>query len=76
MEFEENPAVVNSFFVTDLVVDMVYGQITRDCAEPNTFSLKTSVLYTNKGVEGRRYSGSPGYIRGTPVLIGQTETET
>lgn len=25
VEFEENPEVANSFFITDLVVDMVYG---------------------------------------------------
>lgn len=34
------------------------------------------MLYVNKGVEGRVYSGSPGYIRGYPILIGQTEVET
>lgn len=53
---------------------MVYGKLKpKDCATPFTFNLKTSVTYL-QSEKGRVYSGSPGYLRGSPVLIGKTET--
>lgn len=35
----------------------------------HTFNLKTSVTYLESKV-GRKFSGSPGYLRGKPVIIG------
>jgi hypothetical protein len=68
--FEQNPALANSFFITDLIVDVVYGRLTQSCTLSNTFNLKTSVLFLESGASGRVFSGSPGYTRGSPVLIG------
>ena len=41
------------------------------CDEKVTFNLRTSVTYTENAELSRRYSGSPGYLRGSPVMIGK-----
>lgn len=51
---------------------MVYGSIKRDCDEDHTFNIKTSVQYLENR-ESRKLSGSPGYLRGKPVIIGQVD---
>ena len=55
--------------ISDFKVELVYGQIALNCEAPHTFNLKTSVTYL-ENADGRIYSGSPGYLHGSPVLIG------
>ena len=69
--FDQDPETANSYFIKDFKVDVVYGKIELECSESYTFNLKTSVMYLQN--EGDRvFSGSPGYLRGSPVLIGET----
>ena len=69
--FDQDPDTANSYFIKDFKVDVVYGKIELECSESYTFNLKTSVTYLQN--EGDRvFSGSPGYLRGSPVLIGET----
>ena len=62
----------NAFEITDFIVDLIYGELTEACDVMHTFNLKTSVSYLENET-GRSYAGSPGYLRGSPLLIGQTE---
>ena len=64
VEFEKNPDKANSFFIKNLYVDVVYGELALGCDEKVTFNLRTSVTYTENAEQSRRYSGSPGYLRG------------
>ena len=73
--FDQSPSTANQFSIRDFVVDVVYGKLTQDCAKPFTFNLKTSVIYL-QDERGRAYSGSPGYLRGSPILVGKTSTIT
>ena len=71
--FDQDETTANSFLIKDFKVDIIYGEISLDCdaTEKYTFNLKTSVTYLQN--EGDRvYSGSPGYLRGSPVIIGET----
>ena len=63
----------NSFSLKEFEVDLVYGKLTQDCAAPHTFNLQTSLTFL-ENKSSRKLSGSPGYLRGSPVLVGQTET--
>ena len=51
-------------------MDLVYGSLEKKCDEEyvHTFNLKTSVSYL-ESKDGRKFSGSPGYLRGKPVII-------
>ena len=70
--FKQVDEVANSFEITDFIVDVVYGELTEACDVVHTFNLKTSVNYYESET-GWRYSGNPGYLRGSPLLIGKTE---
>ena len=73
VEFEKNADKANSFFIKNLYVDVVYGEIAQLCEEKVTFNLRTSVTYTENAELSRVYSGSPGYLRGSPVMIGKQD---
>ena len=73
------PTVANTFIITDVKVDVVYGTARpevvagerKDYEKPYIFNVKTSLQWfedSNSVV----YSGSPGYIKGQPLLIGTT----
>ena len=47
--FEQNSDEANSFLIKDLIVNTVYGSLTRDCNSDYTFNLKTSVQYLEEG---------------------------
>jgi len=53
---------------------LVYGK-TNAVTPDNENVLKTSLTWLESGA-GRRVSGSPGYSRGKPLLIGQEYTVT
>jgi len=60
----------NEFVISKVKVDIVYGSAPKAVAEkPYIFNLKTSVQYLGSE-QSVRYSGSPGYIKGKPLLIG------
>jgi len=71
--FGDRSVEANSFSINKFEVEVVYGKISLDCATDYHFNLKTSVTYLESS-DGRIYSGSPGYLLGSPVLIGQTDT--
>ena len=50
-------------------MDLVYGQLTLECEELHMFNLQTSLSYF-ENEDSRKLSGSPGYLRGSPVLVG------
>ena len=66
----------NSYQIESFKVDIVYGSLTKDCDDDykHTFNIKTSVTYL-ENVGGRKLSGSPGYLRGKPVIIGDIKKE-
>lgn len=73
--FKQNAA--NSFIIEDFEIDLVYGSLSIDCEVAgvtndyvHTFNIKTSVTYL-ESKSSRKLSGSPGYLRGKPVIIGQ-----
>ena len=55
-------------------MDLVYGSLQNGCDDTyiHTFNVKTSVTYL-EDKDSRKLSGSPGYLRGMPVIIGQVE---
>ena len=61
----------NIFLIEDVKVDIVYGKATSFVTkDPYVFNLKTSVQFVEND-HSLTYSGSPGYIKGNPLLIGQ-----
>lgn len=65
----------NQYIVKDVVVDTVYGTTKTDaCSTPKHYELKTSLTYLQFSQDqqqlSHRYSGSPGYIKGHPIMIG------
>ena len=68
--FQQN--AVNSYTIEEFEVDLVYGSVEKKCTEDHTFNIKTSVTYLENRTS-RRLSGSPGYLRGKPVIVGQVE---
>ena len=64
----------NAYEIVDFNVDIVYGSKEKKCDEEyiHTFNLKTSVTYL-ESKNSRKLSGSPGYLRGEPVIIGNVE---
>ena len=71
--FKQSEAA-NSFVIESFEADLVYGTMEKKCDEEymHTFNIKTSVLYL-ENKDSRKLSGSPGYLRGKPVIIGQVE---
>ena len=64
----------NSFEIREILVDVVYGSTdkTDACKSANHYQLKTSLTYlqyNDTKVIANKYNGSPGYIKGSPVLI-------
>ncbi len=72
--FKQDETEPNQFVISDFKVELVYGKISLDCSTTHTFNLKTSITYL-ESENGRIFSGSPGYLHGAPVMIGQTGTE-
>ena len=68
-------AEANQFFISRVVVDVVYGQTPKTCSSINPIQLKTSLTYLAELVAGQNIStahlvsGTPGYIKGSPILI-------
>ena len=60
----------NTYVITDVKVDIVYGTAPAEVTQsPYIFNVKTSLEYV-ENEESISYSGSPGYIKGRPLLIG------
>ena len=68
-------AATNAYRVKNFEIDLVYGQLTLDCDALHMFNLQTSLTFL-ENENSRKLSGSPGYLRGSPVLVGQTESVT
>ena len=47
----------------------MYGKAPADIAMPYIFNVKTSLTFLGSE-DGYLFSGSPGYIKGKPILIG------
>ena len=71
--FKQSDAV-NSYVIESFEADLVYGNLEKKCDEEymHTFNIKTSVQYL-ENKDSRKLSGSPGYLRGKPVIIGQVD---
>ena len=71
--FKQSDAA-NSYVIESFEADLVYGSLEKKCDEEymHTFNIKTSVQYL-ENKDSRKLSGSPGYLRGKPVIIGQVE---
>lgn len=71
----------NSFVIKEVVVDVVYGTTdsTDACTSANHYQLKTSLTYLqydDTQALAHKYSGAPGYIKGSPILIANQATVT
>ena len=66
---EEKP---NTFYIEKVDADVVYGTLADgNCGSiDHVFSLKTSVTYLQSEM-GMILSGSPGYLTGSPLLVGE-----
>ena len=64
--------IADEYQIEKVLVDLVYGKTSA--VTPDTENvLKTSLTWLESGA-GRRVSGSPGYGRGKPLLIGKEYT--
>ena len=73
--FFEPATTANQFTITKLVVDVVYGSLADGNCNPLVLTQKTSVQFMQS--EGsRQYSGSPGYIKGRPILFAKAQDLT
>ena len=65
--------MANKFVITKVKVDIIYGTAPAAIAQaPYIFNVKTSLQFFGND-ESFMYSGSPGYIKGKPLLIGTTK---
>ena len=63
----------NTFIITDVKVDIIYGTAPAEITQaPYIFNVKTSLQFFGDN-DSFTYSGSPGYIKGRPLLIGTTK---
>jgi hypothetical protein len=78
--FDEIADSANAFVIKDITVDVVYGKTKLDaCTIPKHYQLKTSLTYLQYDSINQlayKYSGSPGYIKGHPILMATETTAT
>lgn len=79
-EEQNSSSPSNAFVIKEMLVDVVYGKTESDaCTTPKHYELKTSLTYLQYDAASKlayRYSGAPGYIKGSPLLIGVKTPDT
>lgn len=65
----------DTFSISQVVVDVVYGSTANATCFDTVITLKTSVQFL-QNADSRLQSGSPGYVKGRPILLGASQPVT